>query len=71
MRLIFCIKLQKLMLALSQLQKYSRSTITTTYDKIIEIEDANDGKLRVNERVISLKIIQTVLDYKISEKYGI
>lgn len=71
LRLIFSIKLQRLMLKLSHLQKYAKSTIASTYEKIIEIEEGNEGRLRVNEKVVSLKIIQTILDYKICEKYGI
>lgn len=45
--------------------------IAATNDKIISIWEEIDGKLHINEKIVHLKIIQTLLDYKICEKYGI
>lgn len=71
LQFVTSIKLQKLILTLHHLTKYPITTITLAYNKIIEIEAEIDKKLHINEKILHLKIIQTLLDYKICERYGL
>jgi hypothetical protein len=48
LKFVVSLKLQKLMLTLTHLSKFSVNTIGCTYDKIIEIEEEVDSRLHVN-----------------------